>query len=193
MFLVDPEILRRIEPVGVLDRIRTSQARVLRTLLNSARLARLVEQEAIEGDAAYAPTDFLADLRGGLWRELAEVEVEIDAYRRNVQRTYLDLIDDRLNGPSPAEGDARPFLRGELRALDRSIAAKLAHANLERHARTGRRFFKNQPKRQPGQPLRRSPWTWSRLQFTSDLEKSQDMMTGNGLKREQIFPQPSGG
>ena len=129
MFLVDPEILRRIEPVGVLDRIRTSQARVLRTLLNSARLARLVEQEAIEGDAAYAPTDFLADLRGGLWRELAEVEVEIDAYRRNVQRTYLDLIDDRLNGPSPAQDDARPFLRGELRALDRSIAAALAQVS----------------------------------------------------------------
>ena len=129
MFLVDPEILRRIEPVGVLDRIRTSQAGVLRTLLNSARLARLVEQEAIDGDVAYAPTDFLADLRGGLWRELAEVDVEIDAYRRNVQRTYLDLIDDRLNGRSPAEDDARPFLRGELRALDRSIAAALAQVS----------------------------------------------------------------
>ena len=129
MFLVDPEILRRIEPVGVLDRIRSSQAGVLRTLMNSARLARLVEQQAIDGDVAYAPTDFLADLRGGLWRELAEVDVEIDAYRRNVQRTYLDLIDDRLNGRSPAEDDARPFLRGELRALDRSIAAALAQVS----------------------------------------------------------------
>ena len=129
MFLVDPKILRRIEPVGVLDRIRTSQAGVLRTLMNSARLARLVEQQAIDGDVAYAPTDFLADLRGGLWRELAEVDVEIDAYRRNVQRTYLDLIDDRLNGRSPAEDDARPFLRGELRALDRSIAAALAQVS----------------------------------------------------------------
>ena len=129
MFLVDPEILRRIEPVGVLDRIRSSQAGVLRTLMNSARLARLVEQQAIDGAVAYAPTDFLADLRGGLWRELAEVDVEIDAYRRNVQRTYLDLIDDRLNGRSPAEDDARPFLRGELRALDRSIAAALAQVS----------------------------------------------------------------
>ena len=129
MFLVDPEILRRIEPVGVLDRIRTSQARVLRTLMSGDRLARLVEQEAIDGDVAYAPTDFLADLRGGLWRELDEPEVRIDAFRRNVQRTYLDLIDDRLNGRSPAEGDARPFLRGELRALDRSIAAALAQVS----------------------------------------------------------------
>ena len=28
-----------------------------------------------------------------MWRELAEPDVRIDAYRRNVQRTYLDLID----------------------------------------------------------------------------------------------------
>ena len=125
MFLVDPEILRRIEPVGVLDRIRTSQTRVLRTLMRGDRLARLVEQEAIDGDVAYAPTDFLADLRGGLWRELNAPDVRIDAYRRNVHRTYLDLVDDQLNGRSPADDDARPFLRGELRALDRTIAAVL--------------------------------------------------------------------
>ena len=129
MFLVDPEILRRIEPVGVLDRIRTSQARVLRTLMSSDRLLRLVEQQALDGDVAYAPTDFLADLRAGVWRELDEAEVEIDAYRRNVQRTYLDVIDDRLNGRSPAEDDARPFLRGELRALDRTTAAALAQVS----------------------------------------------------------------
>ena len=129
MFLVDPEVLRRIEPVGALDRIRSSQARVLQTLMRGDRLTRLVEQEAIDGDRAYAPTDFLADLRGGLWRELADVAVEIDAYRRNVQRTYLDVIDDRLNGRSPAEDDARPFLRGELRALDRSIASALAQVS----------------------------------------------------------------
>ena len=129
MFLVDPEILRRIEPVGVLDRIRTSQARVLRTLMTGDRLARLVEQRAIDGVVAYAPTDFLADVRRGVWRELADPDVRIDAYRRNLQRTYLDLIDDRLNGRSPAEDDARPFLRGELRALSSSIAAVLARVS----------------------------------------------------------------
>jgi hypothetical protein len=125
MFLVDPEILRRIEPVGVLDRIGTGQRRVLRTLLNSDRLTRLVEQEAIDGDVAYPATDFLTDLRSGLWNELDDPDVQVDAYRRTVQRTYLDLMDDQLNGRSPAEGDARPFFRGELRALDRTIAAAL--------------------------------------------------------------------
>ena len=129
MFLVDPEILRRIEPVGVLERIRTSQTRVLRTLLSGSRIRRLAEQEAIDGPAAYAPTDFLADLRGGLWRELDEANVRTDAYRRNVQRAYLDLVDDQLAGDASADGDTRPFLRGELRALDRTIATALPRAN----------------------------------------------------------------
>lgn len=125
MFLVDPEVLRRIEPVGVLERIRTSQSRVLRTLLRKERLSRLVEQEALGGDRAYSATTFLSDLRHGVWRELDGAEVRIDAYRRNVQRSYLDLIDNHLNGRAPAVGDVRPFLRGELRALDRMIDAVL--------------------------------------------------------------------
>ena len=126
MFLVDPAILRRIEPAGALERIRAGQARVLRALLSPGRIRRLVEQEAIDGDAAYAATDFLADLRAGLWAELDAPAVRIDAWRRNVQRVYLDLIDRQLNGRPAVGGDARPFLRGELRALDRTIGAAVA-------------------------------------------------------------------
>lgn len=125
-FLVDPEVLRRIEPVGVLDRIRSGQARVLGALLNADRIERLVEQEAVDGPTAYAPTDFLADLRDGLWRELDQAQVRTDAYRRGVQRTYLELIEGQLNGRSPADGDARPFLRGELRTLSANIEGALA-------------------------------------------------------------------
>ena len=66
---VNPDILRRIEPVGVLDRIRTGQQRVLNSLLSSTRIARLVEQETIDGAAAYRPVDFLADVRKGIWSE----------------------------------------------------------------------------------------------------------------------------
>ena len=128
MFLVDPEILRRIEPSGALERIRAGQARVLRSLLSAGRIRRLVEQEAIDGEAAYSATDFLADLRAGLWSELDSPNVHIDAWRRNVQRVYLDLIDGQLNGRRPAAGDARPFLRGELRALDRTLGAAVARA-----------------------------------------------------------------
>ena len=128
-FLIDPEILRRIEPAGALARIRAGQARVLRSLLSAGRIRRLVEQEAIDGEAAYSATDFLADLRAGLWGELDAPDVRINAWRRNVQRVYLDLIDGQLNGRRPAGGDARPFLRGELRALDRTVGATLVRVS----------------------------------------------------------------
>ena len=102
---------------------------MLRSLLSAGRIRRLVEQEAIDGDDAYSATDFLAELRAGLWAELDAPAVRVDAWRRNVQRVYLDLIDGQLNGRQPAGGDARPFLRGELRALDRSIGAAVARVS----------------------------------------------------------------
>jgi hypothetical protein len=120
-----PEILRRIEPAGALDRIRTSQMRVLNSLLNGARFSRLVEQEAMDGRLAYTPSEFLEDVRAGIWRELEAGPVRIDAYRRNLQRGYLDLVDEKLNGRSAVNDDQRPFLRGELQALNQQIARAL--------------------------------------------------------------------
>ncbi len=125
-FLIDPAILRRIEPAGALERIRASQQAVLTALLSEPRIARLVEQEAIDAAAAYRPTDFLADVRRGIWSELARPSVQVDAYRRNLQRAYLEVMGDKLNGRQPAAGDGRPLARGELRAVDAAAQAALA-------------------------------------------------------------------
>jgi uncharacterized protein DUF4953/uncharacterized protein DUF5117/uncharacterized protein DUF5118 len=125
------DILRRIEPTGALDRMRNAQLRVLNSLMSSTRFARLVEQQAIDGRAAYGPAQFLEDVRRGVWRELepAGSAVQIDAYRRNLQRAYIDLMDERLNGRQAVNDDQRPFIRGELRALNQSIARALARAS----------------------------------------------------------------
>src|SRR5262245_53754483 len=124
-FAVNPDILRRIEPAGVLDRVKTSQTRVLTALLDNARIGRLIEQEAIDGAAAYRPTDFLADVRKGIWSELNAPQVKIDAYRRNLQRSYLDVLNEKLNG-RPVNNDSRGFIRGELTTLKATIIATLA-------------------------------------------------------------------
>ncbi len=138
---IDAEILRRIEPIGVLNRVRNSQNSVLNNLLSSSRFARLVEQHTIDGDAAYQPNEFLTDVRKGVWSELDGPVVKVDAYRRNLQRAYLDLINNKLNSAPPAlppglpagfaaqfvtSGDERPFHRAELRALTASINSALA-------------------------------------------------------------------
>jgi hypothetical protein len=113
----------------------------LNNLLSSARFARLVEQQALDGDTAYQPAELLADVRKGLWKELDTPRVKIDAYRRNLQRAYLDLANTKLNAGAPTlpqglpagfavffvtSGDERPFYRAELRALNASVGAALA-------------------------------------------------------------------
>ncbi|HXA50582.1 MAG TPA: zinc-dependent metalloprotease, partial [Candidatus Acidoferrum sp.] len=144
-WMVDEEILRRIEPVGIIDRIRAAQAAVLTQLLNSGRFARLLEQETLDGALAYSPVEFLASVRKGIWKELDGTAVRIDPYRRELQRTYLQAINTKLN-PAPAtpivlpaglpdgftiprtitSGDEKPMYRAELRALTASIAAAMA-------------------------------------------------------------------
>jgi hypothetical protein len=140
VWAIDPDILRRIEAIGVLGRIRNAQTNVLNNLMSSSRFARLVEQEAIDGGAAYRPSDFLGAVRKGIWKELDGPQVKIDAYRRNLQRAYLDLLNDKLNPPartaglgaalasSSTSGDERPFYRAELRDLNTSIQGALAKA-----------------------------------------------------------------
>ena len=143
-WMVDKDILRRIEPVGVLNRIRTAQNNVLNNLLSSPRFARLVEQRALDGNSSYSPTDFVSDVRRGVWKELDGGRVVIDEYRRNVQRSYLDAVNLKLN-PPPAStqaaqtpqamlaaamnitsGDERGVYRAELRALNASLTSALA-------------------------------------------------------------------
>jgi len=120
-FLIEAEILRRIEVSGIVARIGSAQGRVLRSLLSSARIVRLVEQEALDGDAAYAAATFLNELRASVWSELEDAQVEVDPYRRELQRTYLSIMSEKLNSRRPVTSDERAFVRGELRVLDGAL------------------------------------------------------------------------
>ena len=141
-YFTRPEILRRIEPEGVLARIRQSQVSVLNSLFNEARLNRLIEYEALAAKSgeAYTVGELLRDLRAGVWTELSRGDVKIDVYRRNLQRAYIEAI-ERQVAPAPAAApagppagppaparfatDTRPLLRGHLVELDRAVQAAL--------------------------------------------------------------------
>jgi uncharacterized protein DUF4953/uncharacterized protein DUF5117/uncharacterized protein DUF5118 len=124
---IRPDLLRRIEPTGVLDRVKAAQLRVLASLLSNSRFSRLVEQEAIDGAAAYRPADFLTDVRRGIWREIevrpVRADLRIDPYRRNLQRAYIELLSEKLNGRTPVTDDYRGLIRAELRDLSAIIGA----------------------------------------------------------------------
>ncbi len=123
-YLVMPDLLRRIEPSGAINRISVAQTSLMNALLQPARLDRMVEQAAIDS-SAYTPISLLTDLRRGIWRELSTPAAPIDLYRRNVQRAFLDTFDARLNAAGALNAEVRSLLRGELRVLDQQIARAL--------------------------------------------------------------------
>ena len=125
-----PEILRRIEPSGALARVNAAQERILNSLLSNTRFDRLVEQEAIDGMAAYRPADFMLDLRRGIWSEIDGVgPVRIDVYRRYLQNSYIDLLSNKLNVRPTVTDDYRALIKAELRDLSAALAAASGRAS----------------------------------------------------------------
>jgi Met-zincin/Domain of unknown function (DUF5117)/Domain of unknown function (DUF5118) len=135
-WLLDPTIIQNIDHAGYFERMRRLQTRHLDNLLSFDRLGRLIDAETINEDY-YSALEMLQDLRIGLWSE-ASTGGNVDIYRRNLQRSYLDrmryLMTDK--GPSARrsrvgyEGtltfdvntsDVRPLVRGELAALQRQL------------------------------------------------------------------------
>ncbi len=140
-FLLD-DILRKIEVEGAIRRINGAQGRVLNQLMNDRRLERLIEFDALaKPGEAYTLAEMAADVRNGIWSELSSGNVRIDAYRRELQRTYLAALDGKIN-PRPvqmpaglppqfaaqfagprATSDIKAIFRAELRSLDGQLAA----------------------------------------------------------------------
>ncbi|MEM7512753.1 MAG: zinc-dependent metalloprotease, partial [Bacteroidota bacterium] len=88
-WLLDQNILQRIQSAGAVDRIRRAQVSSLNNLLDPSRLARLIEAEAMLGASTYRMTDLFNDLRNGIWSELKR-GTSVDTYRRNLQRAYIE-------------------------------------------------------------------------------------------------------
>ena len=126
-FLVDPDILRRFEPSGTVDRLREEQADLLRDLLADDRLNRLVEHEAVRsGPEPYPLAEMLADLRRGVWSELeGGGDVAVGPYRRNLQREWTSAMIDKLDNRS----DVGSLSRAELRGLTDRIQERLGDAD----------------------------------------------------------------
>jgi hypothetical protein len=128
-WMLNRDILDRIENPAAVERIRARQASVLNGLLSFDRLQRLIESEAAVGS------------HGAIWTELSS-GAAIDVYRRDLQRAYLARMQYLMTQEPPpipaqfrqfvrrtevnvAESDIRPYARGELEALKREITAAL--------------------------------------------------------------------
>ena len=120
--LIAPDILDRLESHGTAERILSTQQMLLRGLVNKIRLDRMSEQAARGPKDAYTPADLIEDLHAGIWSELKANPIEIDLYRRNLQRAYVDLLAGFLDNPSE-DSDLPALARSELEGLSKEIKA----------------------------------------------------------------------
>ena len=95
-WLLDQEIFNRIEFDGSIERLSDYQTRTLKNLLDYGRMARLIENEELNGSKAYGLYDMMTDLRKGVFSELNRNN-KISLYRRNLQRAYVDRLDYLMN------------------------------------------------------------------------------------------------
>src|SRR3989442_11489640 len=100
LYFLDAQVLRRIEPTGFVERIRTRQTAILNTLFQDARLSRLAEQGAtLPPGTAYTLADLFSDVRRGVFTELLATRPVVDAYRRNLQPAFVDQMDRLVHTP----------------------------------------------------------------------------------------------
>lgn len=143
-WMINRDILSRIEHAGIVDRIRTRQVAVLNNLLEPGRLQRLIESEAVLGRDAYTLADLFGDVHRAVWAELANGRV-IDEYRRNLQRGYLErmeylmtqeptippaqLTSANITAVDVSQSDIPAFARGDLMDVRREAQAAASRVN----------------------------------------------------------------
>ncbi len=90
-WLLDQSIFNKIQYSGSVERIRALQVRTLNNILHLGKMARIIENEAANGNDAYKLVDMATDLRRGLWAETRSGK-SIDTYRRNLQKAHIDRL-----------------------------------------------------------------------------------------------------
>lgn len=128
-YLLRPDVLRLLEPAGVSDRIMQSQRMMLMQLLSDERIKRMAEIELTHGGEmeVYPVSQMLRDVRTGVWSELNSSRPDVDLFRRNLQRTWVHVIDNRLHSEN-LSGETRALMRGNLRLIRTQIERSTANA-----------------------------------------------------------------
>ena len=131
IWLVDNRIYDRIGGTPLVT-IGNIQDNVLNRLFSTSTLNKLIQFEAEDGSQAYGITELFSDLRKGVWSELV-TKKKIDVYRRNLQKSYVNILGSIIAPPKISEttivinfgGTSRPQL-----SADKSDIKSLVRAHL---------------------------------------------------------------
>ncbi|WP_420604130.1 zinc-dependent metalloprotease [Flagellimonas sp.] len=139
-WLIDQQIFNKTEYSGSVERIRSMQVSYLNNILQLGKLARIIENETINGNEAYGLLEMMRDLRRGIWSETRSGK-SIDTYRRNLQKAHIDrleyLMTAQNQGKLPDFGGYRKSTAVNTSQSDIRSVARAELNNLKRDVRSG--------------------------------------------------------
>ncbi|MGY5851756.1 zinc-dependent metalloprotease [Salegentibacter sp. F14] len=133
-WLLDHELLERIEATGAIERVQSLQSRALNDLLDEDRLQRMITNEQVNGEEVYTVVELMNDLRRGIFKELYRSR-KVNAYRRNIQRAYVDAAAEYVQNLHKEEDievtstDIIALMRGNLEQLRRDLRSRRNRTN----------------------------------------------------------------
>jgi len=130
-WLVDNAVYNRIGGTPLIT-IGNIQDNTLNRLFSTSTLTKLIQSEAAQGAQAYTITELFSDLKKGIWSELT-TKKKIDVYRRNLQKSYVNILSNIVNPPKTTEttiiinfgGAARPTLNADKSDVKSVVRAHL--------------------------------------------------------------------
>jgi len=113
---ISEDVVSRLTAEGTARSVLRAQSQVLSSLISGQRIDRMSEWEQSQAKSDYPPAKLFLDLRNGLFRELSIKPADIDLYRRNLQRSYIDMLAGDIKTPA-ANSDLPAYARGELESI----------------------------------------------------------------------------
>lgn len=142
-WMLNYEVLNRINESSVVDDIRSAQVNLLNSLAAPEMLGRLIEWNSrVDGDT-YTTFEMMDDLRNAIWSEL-DSNSEVNVYRRNLQRAYVErmeyLMTEEPSVPPQfaqyfdinvdvSQSDIRPIVREQLQQLLQEVKRSQGQVN----------------------------------------------------------------
>ncbi len=118
-WLLDQEILSRISASGVAGKIEALQASALRTLMSTARLNRLAEQQALNKDA-YGLMDLMNETKAGVFTEANTNST----FGRTLQANYVEGVASLLDNDE-VDADVKAAARATLTNISLSMTKNM--------------------------------------------------------------------
>ena len=130
-WLLDESITKRLTASGMSQKVMVAQARLLATLLSSSKLNRISEYEE-NGEEGVSLSSMMSAIRMSVWSDLYKSRVNVDAFKRNLQRQYVEFLAAKLK----IRDELRPIARAQLKRLEadcRTASSKAINSEIKAH------------------------------------------------------------